>query len=238
VIRESAGQPFYEAKFRHEGRQVKRRIGPAWLERDGGGWKPRRGRLPEGFFDERRGYVAAAQIVSGYVHGAEERERLEQERQAEVVTFREVAHDYLRWLREIRGAKPSSLRDRESVLAEPGTPYRRGVRKLNGYVMAAIGNRPASEITTREIDRLLGNVAAGGASASTVNKYRGLIVAIFNHGMRESTFDLHSNPAANSDKRKEPGQTPLRFYSPEEIEALARSLADGMHRALAAERHQ
>ncbi len=238
VIREGAGQPFYEAKFRYEGRQVKRRIGPAWLERDGSAWKPRRGRPPEGHFDERRGHVAAAEIVAEYVQGADQRERLEQERQAEVVTFREVAHDYLRWLREVRGAKPSSLRDRESVLAEPGTPYRRGVRTLNGYVMAAIGDRPASEVTTREIDKLLRTVAAGGASASTVNKYRGLIVAIFNHGMRESTFDLPSNPAAKSDRRKEPGQAPLRFYSPEEIEALARSLADGKHRSLAEERHQ
>ena len=34
IIREHGGQPFYEAKFRHVGRQVKRRIGPAWLERD------------------------------------------------------------------------------------------------------------------------------------------------------------------------------------------------------------
>ena len=34
VVREHRGQPFYEAKFRHNGQQVKRRIGPAWLERD------------------------------------------------------------------------------------------------------------------------------------------------------------------------------------------------------------
>jgi hypothetical protein len=31
VVREHRGRPFYEAKFRHEGQQVKRRIGPAWL---------------------------------------------------------------------------------------------------------------------------------------------------------------------------------------------------------------
>lgn len=50
VIREHRGRPFYEAKFRHNGRQVKRRIGAAWLEHDPdtGSWRPHRGRVPEG----------------------------------------------------------------------------------------------------------------------------------------------------------------------------------------------
>ena len=34
VVREHLGRPFYEAKFRYGGRQVKRRIEPAWLDRD------------------------------------------------------------------------------------------------------------------------------------------------------------------------------------------------------------
>jgi len=32
VEKSHRGQPFYEAKFRHQGRQVKRRIGSAWHE--------------------------------------------------------------------------------------------------------------------------------------------------------------------------------------------------------------
>ncbi|HME01470.1 MAG TPA: tyrosine-type recombinase/integrase [Solirubrobacteraceae bacterium] len=238
VVREAAGQPFYEAKFRYEGRQVKRRIGRAWLTRSGETWAPRRGRVPDEHFDERRAHVAAAQIVADFIEEAEARERMESERESDVLMFREVAHDYLRWLREVRGAKRSSLRDRESVLAEPGTPYRHGVRTLNGYVMAAVGDRPASEITTREIDKLLETVVSGGASASTVNKYRALVVSIFNHGMRESTYGLPGNPALASDRRREPDRPPLVFYSVAEIETLARSLAEGGHRSLAEERHQ
>ncbi|WP_026911924.1 hypothetical protein [Patulibacter minatonensis] len=43
------GTPYYEAKWRHDGRQVKRRLGRAWLDPDGqGGWRKRRGRTPEG----------------------------------------------------------------------------------------------------------------------------------------------------------------------------------------------
>ena len=45
VIREHKGKVFYEAKWRDAtGRQVKRRVGQAWLERDASGkWRPRRG---------------------------------------------------------------------------------------------------------------------------------------------------------------------------------------------------
>lgn len=37
IVREHNGQAFYEAKFRYGGAQVKRRLGPAWLEPDGAG---------------------------------------------------------------------------------------------------------------------------------------------------------------------------------------------------------
>jgi integrase len=238
IVREHRGQPFYEAFFRHDGKQVKRRIGPAWIDDSPDGWCPRQGRGPEGHFDERRAHVAAAGIVAEYVQETTEREQIERERQTRGVTFREVAQDYMRWLQDVKRAKRSSLRDRESVLAEPGTPYRRGVGTLNGHVMAALGDRPASEITTREVNKLLEKVAAGGASASTVNKYRAVIVSTFNHGARESTFDLPRNPALVSDKRREPDRPALVFYSPEEIESLARSLSEGKHRSLAEEKHQ
>ncbi len=65
LLREHNGEPFYEAKFRYAGHQVKRRIGPAWLTGDAlGGWVPRRGRVADGYFDERRAHVAAAQLVA------------------------------------------------------------------------------------------------------------------------------------------------------------------------------
>ncbi len=47
-------------------------------------------------------------------HDAEERRR-------RGVTFRELAVEYLRWLEDVKGAKPSTLRDHRCVLAEPGT---------------------------------------------------------------------------------------------------------------------
>jgi integrase len=168
--------------------------------------------------------------VAGYVAEAADRERVEQERLTRGVTFREVAHSYMRWLADVAGAKPSTLRDRETVLGEPGVPRKRGEGKTLGHVMAALGDRPAAKITTQEIDELLAKISATGASAATVNKYRSAVSAVFNHGCKPSTFALPANPVIGADKRREPPQAPLVFYSPEEIEAIARALAEGLHR--------
>lgn len=231
VVREHNGQPFYEAKFRYGGTQVKRRIGPAWLERDQLGWRRRRGRVPDGAFDERRAHVAAAEIVAVYVAGAADEVRRERERQARGITFRELAAAYIAWLRDVKGAKPATLRDHGYMLADPGTRYRRGNGQLLGHVIRAIGNRPARDITTRDVDALLRTVADTGVSARAVNKTRNIIAAAFNYGMRESAFGLPNNPALAADVRREPHPGVLHYYSPAEVEAIAEGLADGLRRA-------
>ena len=181
IVRQSGDRLFFEAKFRYQGRQIKRRVGPAWIEDSVDGWRPRPRRVPQGWFDERRAHVAAAGIVAEHVAEAENREQIQRERESAGVTFREVANDYMRWLSEVKGAKPATLRDRESLLAEPGGAYRRGDGKINGHVMAALGDRPASRITVREVNELLAKISKTGASASTVNKYRAVIVSTFNY---------------------------------------------------------
>jgi integrase len=232
LLREERGKPFYEAKFRCDGRQIKRRIGPAWLERDPdtGGWRKHRGRVPDDAYDERGAHVAAAKLIAEYVSNAADHERLEQERRSRGVTFREVAAAYLAWLEKVKGAKSSTLLSHRCVLAEPGTAYKRGKGTTHGPVLAALGDRPAAKITTREVEALLETIDATGASPRTVNKYRAVVCAVFNYGRRESTFDLPTNPAAGADKRQEPSRGVLDFYSPSEIEALARALENGLHR--------
>ena len=232
VVREHHGHPFYEAKFRHRGRQVKRRIGPAWLDRDqaSGGWTRRRGRVPVGAFDEPRAHVAAAQQVTQYAADAAEQDRVEHERRVRGVTFREVASGYLSWLDRIKGAKPSTLRSHASLLGEPGLPYRRGTGTTAGRIMRALGDRPAAEVTSREVEALLATVSDSGVSPSTVNRYREIISAVFNYGAREATFKLKSNPVTDTDRRRQPHVAALVFYSPEEVEALARSFEGGLHR--------
>ena len=146
------------------------------------------------------------------------------------VTFREVVAAYLAWLEDVKGAKPSTMRDHRSTFCEPGQPHRRGMGQTAGRIMAALGDRPVREITTREIEQLLARIAATGVSPRTVNKARAAICSAFNYGMRSSAFGVTENPARHADRRAEAQAATLEFYSPEQIEALARSLAAGTHR--------
>jgi hypothetical protein len=136
----------------------------------------------------------------------------------------------LRWLEDVKGVEPSTLRDHRCLVAEPGQPYRRGRGSSPGVIMATVGDRSAREVTTREVEELLRSIASTGAAPRTVNEARQLICAVFTYGMRPSTYGLATNPAQHADRRREPDPAPLAFYSPEQAEALARALAERAHR--------
>src|SRR3954469_10063004 len=96
VVRIGAGgAPFYEAKWRHDGRQVKRRVGPAWVVRARAGvWHRRRGRGPDGWYGEKRATVRMAELVAEHVDEVERRAREAEAERTRPVTFREVAADW------------------------------------------------------------------------------------------------------------------------------------------------
>lgn len=238
VVREGpTGMPYWEVSWRYRradgtSRKVKRRVGPAHVQRRGSSddWQRPRTRAPEGALDDRSVHVAATALV------AEENDKLLRAEAAEVadrlapVTFREVASAFLQYSRDVKGSRPSTLRDYANVLAEPGAPHRRGQGQSPGLVMATLGNLAAAEISTADVNRLLLTVARSGASASTVNKYRRILSSIFGWACKPSSFDLPGNPAADADRRREPPRQPLDYLNVEEVEALARALADGCHR--------
>ncbi len=189
-----------------------------------------RGRAPEGVLTEAE--AAARRLALIRAHDEEQTllERDAEERRRRGMTLRELAGEYLQWLEDVKGAKPSTLRDHRSLLAEPGQAYRRANGASRGLIMAALGDRPAREVTTCEVEDLLRSIASTGVAPRTVNKARQLICAIFNYGMRRSTYGLTVNPAQHADRRREPDAAPVAFYSPAQIEALASGLADGVHR--------
>lgn len=230
VVREQGDRFFYEAKFWFRGRQVKRRVGPAWLERDGSqGRRPKRGRPAMGFYEERTAVTRAAKLVEAYVAEEGQREQVELERKARGLSFREVAHDYLGWMEDVKGAKPSTLASHRYDLAEP-RPRRRGTGEARAHVMRALGDMPAAKISTRDIEAMLVAVAATGVSPRSVNRVRSVVSAVFNYGVRHRGLSI--NPVALADKRRQAKPGALVFYTPEEIETIARSLEAGRHRDL------
>ena len=165
VVVGRADRPVYEAKWRRAGRQVKRRVGPAWLERaaNDSGWVTRRGRLAEGYFDEKRATVRMAELIAEHDEKELAIETGERERRERGVAFRELAAEGLEHLQHERGAKPSTLSDYRYTLAEPGAPHRRGKGKSPGVLMAAFGDRPAANITTPDVSAFLRKLDGQGS---------------------------------------------------------------------------
>ncbi len=72
-------------------------------------------------------------------------------------------------------------------------------------------------------------------SARSVNRAREIVCAAFNYGIKP-TYSLPTNAALGTDRQRVPEPGVLVFYSPEEIEAIARSLEAGFHRPAVAAR--
>jgi integrase len=116
--------PVWYAKYRlPDGRQVQKRLGPAWTER---------GRPPTGWFTKR---TAEAWL----------RDVLDQARRGTLpgmirtgATFADAAAEWLRFIEEDRERKPSTLVDYRSA--------------LKAHLLPAFGERPLESITAEEIE--------------------------------------------------------------------------------------
>jgi len=218
----SAGEPW---------RLKKRRLGLAWQEPDSdGGWRKRRGRCPEGWLDERAASVAALGAMAAHARELAGEERARREAAERKLTVRELSAEWLLWLQEVRGAKPSTLADYAFLLREPGRSYSRGTRVSAGRIMAAFGDRPAAEVTTAQVSQFLRSLDREGLKPRNVNKHRQVLAAMFTYACRADTYALAANPVAGTDKRREDPPAALDYYEVEEVEALARCCERGEHR--------
>ena len=100
---------------------------------------------------------------------AEELERAALEAAGKGPTFRELAHTWLEYVEFVRNAKPSTLRDYRSMLAEPNAPYRRGSGR-------AARSRSSSRRTVSPSSRATGGREHGdhGSRAAAAADRRGV----------------------------------------------------------------
>jgi integrase len=234
--------PVYYAKWRAHGEQVKRRLGPAWIERGDAakaerrrtrhdGWIKRRGRVGEGYLSEDEAIALIPALIAEHqaeqARAADERAR-EAERE---VTFDEIASAWLAHRISVVGIKRTTRNDYETMLLPPGArPKKRG-RVPRARLMTAFGGRSAATITTREVARWLSQLDRDPQlSARSVNKHRIVLHSIYAYACREETFALADNPVARTEKRREPDPAEIVTYTPAEVEAIARAAAAGAHR--------
>jgi integrase len=232
----SGGRVFWDAQWRYRvgsdpWRQKTRRLGPAWQEPDGnGGWRKRRGRCPDGWLDERAATVAAVAAMEEHAQEVGNEQRVKREAAERKITVRDLGQEWLEWLEEVRGAKPSTIRDYACLLRDPGIAYKRGDRTTAGRIMAAFGDRPYDSVTTSEVSRFLRGLDRQKLTPRNVNKHRQVLAAIFSYACRPDTYGLAANPVVGTDKRREAPPAQLDYYEVEEVEALARVCERGEHR--------
>jgi integrase len=230
---------YYEAVW-HEPRPgrtaiaAKQRVGKAWLTFAGCDvngkpqWTKRPGRVPEGFYDERRAHAAAAEAVARW--RTRQKARTYVPTATDTVTVRELAHEWLGWLRDVTRASPATVRDYESLLREPGTKAKRGEHRSPGRLMKRFGDQRAVDVSIRQVADWLRELDRAGLAPRTTNKYRQVLSSVYAYGMRPDTYSLPDNPVRLTDKRRQPAPARLDYFEIEEVEMLALEAERGAHR--------
>jgi integrase len=185
-----------------DGRQVQKALGPAWTAR---------GRPPYGYLTKR---TAEAWL----------RDVLDQARRGTLpglvrtgVTFADAAEEWLRYVAEERGRKPSTLRDYRSV--------------VRVHFLPAFGDQPLERITTETIERWLSaRLREGELSRRSLQKMVVLLNGIFRRARR--VWKLPTNPVAEVERLTTPKCSGIEFYSPEEVHALVRCASSAQDRVL------
>ena len=200
---ERARGPVWYAKYRlPDGRQVQKKLGPAWTER---------GRPPAGYFTKR---TAEAWLI----------DVLAQARQGTLpglvrtgATFADAAAEWLRYVEEERGRKASTLADYRSV--------------VNAHLLPAFGEVALERIDAETIEYWLSaQLRDGELSRRSLQKMIVLLNGIFKRARK--VWRLPYNPVADVERLTVPKRTDVVFYSPEEVHALARAASSEQDAAL------
>jgi integrase len=205
------------AKYRlPDGRQVQRKLGPAWGER---------GRPPAGYFTKR--------LAEEWLHDV-----LHQARRGTLVgmvatgaTFADAVAEFLRYAEQDRQLKPSTLRGYRSI--------------MNAHLLPAFGERPLEQITTADIEQWRARLCAvdgshprrsadeqENGSAAALRLARPLTnnsknhIMVLLHGVFAracKVWNLPANPVASVERHPTRISGDIEVFSPEEVWALIRA---------------
>jgi integrase len=188
-VERARGAVWY-AKYRlPDGRQVQKKLGPVWAGR---------GRPAAGYFTKR--------LADDWL-----RETLEEARRGTLAgmirtgaTFADAAAEYLRYIEQDRGRKPSTLQGYRSSIAH--------------HLLPAFGAMPVEALTAAEIEQWIPTVQG---SVRLRNKLLILLHGIL--GRAAKVYGLTANPAAGVEKFPQRRSGDIEVFSPEEVWALVRS---------------
>jgi integrase len=196
------GDAWY-AKYRlPDGRQVHKRIGPAWTSR---------GRPAAGYYTKRTAEAWLSDV-------------LDQARRGTLpgmvrtgATFADAAAEYLRWLEHDRARKPSTVRDYQSI--------------INAHLLPAFGTQRLEDITTEGVERWAAGLTVGGRMNNrTKLKILTVLHGVMKRAKR--VWKLPRNPITDVEKPVQTHRTDIDVFSPEDVMALVRAAASEQDAAI------
>jgi integrase len=191
--RGARGDVWY-AKYRlPDGRQVKRRVGPAWSERGrpGAGYFTRRS--AQAWLDEVLAEARRGELPGMVRTGA---------------TFDDAVLEYMRWLELDRQRKPSTLRDYRSI--------------IKAHLLPAFGGRRLEDITTEQVERWSAQLAARGTMNNRPRlKILTVLHGVMKRAKR--VWRLPRNPVSDVEKPTQRRRIEIEVFSTEEVMALVRA---------------
>jgi integrase len=193
-VERSRGARWYVKYRLPDGRQVQKALGPAWT---------RGGRAEEGFWTKRLAEAelrrilteAQAGTLAGMIRTG--------------VTFAQATAEWLRYVREERAAKASTIDD-----------YTNMVRVLD----RSLGHLPLEQVTLEVLERWRAAfIAERSPSNRTIHKYLIALNSIFKRAMR--AFGLPNNPASLIERPRIRRTKEISVLTAPEVHALAQAAA-------------
>ncbi len=192
--REGDRGPVWYAKYRlPDGRQVKRRIGPAWTTR---------GRPGDGFYTRRTAQAWLDQVLA-------EARRGELPGMVRTgATFADAVTEYMRWLEHDRARKPTTIRGYESI--------------MRAHLLPAFGERRLEDLTSEEVEVWSAGLAARGLANATRLRILTCLFGVMQRAKRVWKLPRNPIADVEKPIQTH-ATIELEVFSPEEIHALVRA---------------
>ena len=192
--REGTRGPVWYAKYRlPDGRQVQRRVGPAWTTR---------GRPAAGFYTRRTAQAWLDQVLA-------EARRGELPGMVRTgATFADAVAEYMRWLEQDRARKPTTLRGYESI--------------MKAHLLPAFGERRLEDITADEVEAWSAELAARGLANATRLRILTCLFGVMKRAKRVWKLPRNPIADVEKPIQSH-AAIELEIFSPKEIHALVRA---------------
>jgi integrase len=229
VVRtDSMDRPIYEAKWRHAGRQIKRRLGYAWLEHPGQSaqksvagrratWIEPRGPVPAGLLSRDAALVAMRDVIAAW----EAQEAVQNARQSAGITVETFTEAALAWLQraERRGRKVSTITDYRYAIDTYLVPG--PLTSRLGIARAPFATLPLADLdrSPSEAAAIVGSWFESMPPGRTREKLEMIVNSVFKLAVAQGWTD--ANPMDRVDREPVKYDPALYdWYSTQEVEAL------------------